>query len=250
MVQEHRPAVVNMDSTRNIPGTRGGQPFLRVTNPSKGLPSRMPRCAAGVYFRSRSLFADWAMTTPTLDLFAALQAVLEPQYRLERELGRGGMGVVFLATDTTLDRRVAIKAVHPELAAHPVHRPPVPGRSPHHRPAAAPQHRRGPHRRKRRRPALLRDGRGRRREPPAAARPRAAAGPGHGPPHRGRPGRGARRGRPGRGGAPGREAGERAARPGHRARPAGRLRHRARDGRARAAPAAPARAWRSARRPT
>ena len=58
------------------------------------------------------------MPTPTLDLFAALQAVLEPQYRLERELGRGGMGVVFLATDTTLDRRVAIKAVHPELAAH------------------------------------------------------------------------------------------------------------------------------------
>ena len=58
------------------------------------------------------------MTTPTLDLFAALQAVLDPQYRLERELGRGGMGVVFLATDTTLDRRVAIKAVHPELAAH------------------------------------------------------------------------------------------------------------------------------------
>jgi serine/threonine-protein kinase len=59
------------------------------------------------------------MTTPTLDLFAALQAVLAPQYRLERELGRGGMGVVFLATDTTLDRAVAIKAVHPELAAHP-----------------------------------------------------------------------------------------------------------------------------------
>ena len=58
------------------------------------------------------------MTTPSLDLFAALQAVLDPQYRLERELGRGGMGVVFLATDTTLDRRVAIKAVHPELAAH------------------------------------------------------------------------------------------------------------------------------------
>ena len=29
------------------------------------------------------------------------------------------MGVVFLATDTTLDRRVAIKVVHPELAAHP-----------------------------------------------------------------------------------------------------------------------------------
>jgi eukaryotic-like serine/threonine-protein kinase len=54
----------------------------------------------------------------TIDLFASLQSTLAPQYRLERELGRGGMGVVFLATDTTLDRRVAVKVVHPELAAH------------------------------------------------------------------------------------------------------------------------------------
>jgi serine/threonine-protein kinase len=54
----------------------------------------------------------------TIDLFAALQTALGPQYRLERELGRGGMGVVFLATDTTLDRQVAVKVVHPELAAH------------------------------------------------------------------------------------------------------------------------------------
>jgi eukaryotic-like serine/threonine-protein kinase len=54
----------------------------------------------------------------TVDLFAALQAALGRQYRLERELGRGGMGVVFQATDTTLDRRVAIKVVHPELAPH------------------------------------------------------------------------------------------------------------------------------------
>ena len=59
------------------------------------------------------------MSHPTTDPFEALQAALEPQYRLERELGRGGMGVVFLATDTTLDRRVAIKVVHPDLAAHP-----------------------------------------------------------------------------------------------------------------------------------
>jgi serine/threonine-protein kinase len=52
------------------------------------------------------------------ELFALLQAALEPQYRLERELGRGGMAVVFEATDCTLDRRVAVKVVHPELAAH------------------------------------------------------------------------------------------------------------------------------------
>jgi serine/threonine-protein kinase len=47
-----------------------------------------------------------------------LQAALGPQYCLERELGHGGMGVVFLARDTTLDRPVAVKVVHPDLAIH------------------------------------------------------------------------------------------------------------------------------------
>jgi serine/threonine protein kinase len=39
------------------------------------------------------------------------------RYRIERELGRGGMATVFLATDTSVGRRVAIKVLHPELAA-------------------------------------------------------------------------------------------------------------------------------------
>jgi len=37
-------------------------------------------------------------------------------YNIERELGRGGMGEVFLATDTRLDRQVAIKALPAHLA--------------------------------------------------------------------------------------------------------------------------------------
>ena len=37
-------------------------------------------------------------------------------YTLERELGRGGMAVVFLATDTKHQRPVALKVLHPELA--------------------------------------------------------------------------------------------------------------------------------------
>ena len=111
------------------------------------------------------------MSHPTLDLFAALQAALEPQYRLERELGRGGMGVVFLATDTTLDRRVAIKVVHPELAAHPsiVRRFLAEARTIARlrHPNIVAVHTAGTARRS----PLLRHGRGRGREPAAAARP-------------------------------------------------------------------------------
>ena len=58
------------------------------------------------------------MSPTASDLTAAVQAALGHQYRLERELGRGGMGVVFLATDTTLDRAVAVKIISPELAVN------------------------------------------------------------------------------------------------------------------------------------
>jgi serine/threonine protein kinase len=41
------------------------------------------------------------------------------QFRIESELGRGGMGVVYLAHDTKLNRQVAIKNLPPELIANP-----------------------------------------------------------------------------------------------------------------------------------
>ena len=50
------------------------------------------------------------------DLRAQLQAGLADRYRLERELGRGGMATVFLARDLRHERSVALKVLHPELA--------------------------------------------------------------------------------------------------------------------------------------
>jgi eukaryotic-like serine/threonine-protein kinase len=51
------------------------------------------------------------------DLRAQLQEGLGGSYALERELGRGGMATVFLARDLKHDRPVALKVLHPELAA-------------------------------------------------------------------------------------------------------------------------------------
>jgi eukaryotic-like serine/threonine-protein kinase len=46
-----------------------------------------------------------------------LTAALADRYRIERELGHGGMATVYLTHDVRHDRRVAIKRLHPELAA-------------------------------------------------------------------------------------------------------------------------------------
>jgi tetratricopeptide (TPR) repeat protein len=51
------------------------------------------------------------------DFAAALATALGPAYRLERELGGGGMSRVFLAVETALGRRVVIKVLPPDAVA-------------------------------------------------------------------------------------------------------------------------------------
>src|ERR1051325_4133910 len=51
------------------------------------------------------------------ETLARLTPALADRYRLERELGAGGMATVFRAHDLKHDRSVAIKVLHPELAA-------------------------------------------------------------------------------------------------------------------------------------
>jgi hypothetical protein len=51
------------------------------------------------------------------DLLARLREGLKDRYDVERELGAGGMALVFLARDLRHDRAVAIKVLRPELAS-------------------------------------------------------------------------------------------------------------------------------------
>ncbi len=60
------------------------------------------------------------MTHPAPDrLFLDFQSAVAGRYSLERELGRGGMGVVYLAREVRLDRPVAIKLLPPSKASDP-----------------------------------------------------------------------------------------------------------------------------------
>src|SRR6478735_2659217 len=78
-------------------------------------------CQSPARFPRDILYLVTTSSTPEQsEELARFAAALDGEYAVEREIGRGGMGIVYLARDLRLDRPVAIKTLPPHLAGDPI----------------------------------------------------------------------------------------------------------------------------------
>ena len=78
-------------------------------------PHAWPTSNAGPNFRHSAPHPRRGLSLT--DAVQRLRSVLADRYRIERELGQGGMATVYLARDLRHERQVAIKVLRPDLAA-------------------------------------------------------------------------------------------------------------------------------------
>jgi len=76
-----------------------------------------PRCAKRVPGTQEDDLLASSASDPT-GLLDRLRAATADEFKIIRELGRGGMGRVYLAHELALDRRVALKVLPPNLSEH------------------------------------------------------------------------------------------------------------------------------------
>lgn len=77
----------------------------------------MERCAVAGRFGASDIRNHPEPRAPVNALISQLQTTLGDSYRIERELGGGGMSRVILATETALDRKVVLKVLPPEMVS-------------------------------------------------------------------------------------------------------------------------------------
>src|SRR5688572_679677 len=89
----------------------------RLATPRVGRLQPSPPHQPNSYLRSSAVGDVLFQGAPMSDPSPLLLEVLADRYRIERQIGQGGMATVYLAEDLKLERQVALKVLRPELGA-------------------------------------------------------------------------------------------------------------------------------------